>query len=120
MTTCTGDQEAAITCLTEALNSRTEELIEALAALAVMQARYGRLEGEADMPAAIARAAIPVVTQPPTNESIGALFAALKAYEAWEAAHDAPASDVVVVEVPPIAPQCGSRKKLAVTKPVAV
>ena len=116
------EQEAEIARLTEALAARTEELAETKAALTVMLAWYARLEDEAEVLAAIARAAIPVVTQPPTDESIAALFMTLKAYESWEAAHPASSAEVVVVEIPAMvaprgAPTAG--EKPAVTKPVA-
>jgi hypothetical protein len=116
------EQQVEITRLTHALAARTEALAETMAALAVMRARYGRLEDEAEVLAAIARAAIPVVTQPPTDELIIALFMALKAYERWEATHPASQAEVVVVEIPGIparrsAPTAGEEP--AVTKPVA-
>ncbi len=116
------EQEAEIARLTEALAARTEELAETKAALTVMLAWYARLEDEAEVLAAIARAAIPVVTQPPTDESIAALFMALKMYESWEAAHPAPPAEVVLVEVPAMVARRGagaSGEKPAVTKPVA-
>jgi len=116
------DQVAEIARLAEALAARTEELAETMAALTVMRARYTRLEDEAEVLAAIARAAIPVVTQPPTDESIAALFAALKAYETWEATHPAPSAEAVMVEVPAMVARRGAGaagKKSTVTKPVA-
>ncbi len=116
------DQVAEIARLAEALAARTEELAETMAALTVMRARYTRLEDEAEVLAAIARAAIPVVTQPPTDESIAALFAALKAYETWEATHPAPLAEAVMVEVPAMVVRRGAGaagKKSTVTKPVA-
>jgi hypothetical protein len=70
----------------------------------------------------LSRAAIPVVTQPSTDESIAALFAALKAYETWEATHPAPSAEAVMVEVPAMVARRGAGaagKKSAVTKPVA-
>jgi DNA repair exonuclease SbcCD ATPase subunit len=122
MTTRAEDQAAEIARLTEALVARTKELAETMAALTVMRARYEHLEDEAEVLAAIARAAIPVVTQPLTDETIGALFATLKAYETWEVTHPARATEVVVVEVRAgIARRHGassSHKKTTVPKPV--
>lgn len=115
------DQAAEIARLREALAARTEQLTETLAALTVLRARHERLAAEADMLAAVARAAVPVVTLPLTDEAIGELFDSLKAYGRWSDTHAAPEPEVVAVEVPAIPLRDGKatrRKRTSVANPI--
>ena len=122
MTMHENEQTAEIARLRAALTERTEDLAATTAALTVMHVRYEYRSAEADVLAAIARAAIPVVTQPIDDAAIMALFMTLKAYESWDQSHPAPSTDIVVVEVPAMpARRCSAaaRKKTTVPKPVA-